>query len=501
MRTLLATLMAWVLLSVLAAAGQAQSTAFTYQGQLKDGGAPANGSYDFKFDLYDAVTGGSLLGTVSQTIAVSSGIFTASLDYGSQFPGANRWLAISVRPTGGGSYTPLTPREALTAAPYALGLKFPFSGSANVSGAAFSLVNSNNQAVSGTSQVGAGVAGTNTNSSSVAAAGVLGTSTAANGNGVSGIADNGASAYGVYGESTAGTGLYGYSSTGNGLYASSSGQFAPAQGAYGINTYWGNYGALGTVSEGVYGWGNNNSVGVNGQTANGTGLNGVGYNGAWGTSNSVNGNGVRGECDNGSSAYGIWGLSYSGWAGTFTGNVQVTGNLYAGAKFFRIDHPLHPDTAYLVHSCVESNEMKNVYDGIATLDGGGEAWVQLPDWFESLNTSFRYQLTCIGQPALVYVKQKIVGNRFLIAGGQPGMEVSWQVTGVRQDAYAKANPMQVEAQKQGSEQGKYLHPAAFGQPETMNVQYEKLQAARAATPNGQVQQRVDTQPYVLPTKE
>ena len=262
----------------------------------------------------------------------------------------------------------------------------------------------------------------------------------------------------------------------------------------------GNYGALGTIGEGVYGWGNNNGIGVNGQTAAGTGVNGNGYNGVWGSSSASDGNGVRAECHNGSNAYGIWGYSTTGWAGTFSGNAQVTGNFYAGAKFFRIDHPLHPESEYLVHSCVESNEMKDVYDGIATLDGNGEAWVQMPDWFESLNTSFRYQLTCIGRPALVYVKQKITGNRFLIAGGQAGMEVSWQVTGVRHDAYARANPMQVEVPKQGSEQGRYIHPAAFGLPESRNVQYDKLQAAHAAHSETRFQRPVDAGTKAQDTK-
>ena len=123
--------------------------------------------------------------------------------------------------------------------------------------------------------------------------------------------------------------------------------------------------------------------------------------------------------------------------------------------------------------------MKNMYDGMATLDGAGEAWVTLPDWFESLNESFRYQLTCIGEPALVYIKQKISGNRFLISGGHPGMEVSWLVTGVRRDAYAKAHPMLVEAPKEGSARGQYLHPEAYGLPETRSVEYDKIRASRS----------------------
>jgi hypothetical protein len=478
-----------VICGSLCAAVLAQGTAFTYQGRLKSSGAPAGGQFDFQFSLWDAATGGSQQGSTlvfdgvgadPAPLTVTGGLFTVQLDFGNQFPGAARYLQIAVRPHAVGSYTTLAPRQPLTPSPYAIGLELPFAGVANVAGTAFNVLNNNLTAVAGSSPNAAGVSGTNTNSSSVASAGVVGVSTANNGNGVAGFADTGSSAYGVYGESSAGYGVYGSSSTGTAVYGYSSGQFVPACGMYGLNSYFGNYGQLGTTAEGVYGWGNNNSIGVNGQTADGTGLNGVGYNGAWGTSNSLNGNGLRGECDNGTSAYGVWGLSSTGWAGTFSGNAQVTGNFYAGAKFFRIDHPLDPENAMLVHACVESDEMKNVYDGVATLDEAGEAWVDLPDWFDSLNKDFRYQLTCIGGFAPVYVAQEIDGNQFRIAGGTAGLKVSWQVTGVRHDAYANAHPMQVEVDKQDSERGQYLHPAAFGLPESRNVQFEKLQAAKAA---------------------
>ena len=129
----------------------------------------------------------SVLDAVYERVRAGSALSDAFAEHGNLFPGANRWLAISVRPAGVGSYTLLTPREPLTPAPYAIGLELPFSGAANLAGGAFSVVN-NGLAVSGTSQIGAGVAGTNTNSSSVSSAGVVGTSTASNGNGVSGFA-------------------------------------------------------------------------------------------------------------------------------------------------------------------------------------------------------------------------------------------------------------------------------------------------------------------------
>ncbi len=96
---------------------------FTYQGRLKDGSNPANGPYDFQFTLYDAMTGGTLVaGPLDQpNQTVSEGLFTVLLDFGAgTFTGAARTLQIAVRPSGGGGYTTLLPRQALTPAPYAL---------------------------------------------------------------------------------------------------------------------------------------------------------------------------------------------------------------------------------------------------------------------------------------------------------------------------------------------------------------------------------------------
>lgn len=141
-------------------------------------------------------------------------------------------------------------------------------------------------------------------------------------------------------------------------------------------------------------------------------------------------------------------------AGRFFGNVQVTGTLTKGGGSFKIDHPLDPANKYLFHSFIESPDMKNVYDGIIVLDSRGEAWVTLPDWFEGLNRDFRYQLTAIGAPAPnLYIAKEVSRNRFKIAGGKWGGKVSWQVTGIRQDAYANAHRVQVEEDKPSEERG------------------------------------------------
>src|ERR1035441_129665 len=101
----------------------AQSTAFTYQGRLNNNGAPANGSYDLQFALFDAATGGSQVGgTLTATgAAVSNGLFTATLDFGTGvFPGADRWPNILVRTNGAVSFTVLTPRQQVNSTPYAV---------------------------------------------------------------------------------------------------------------------------------------------------------------------------------------------------------------------------------------------------------------------------------------------------------------------------------------------------------------------------------------------
>jgi hypothetical protein len=155
------------------------------------------------------------------------------------------------------------------------------------------------------------------------------------------------------------------------------------------------------------------------------------------------------------------------YAGYFDGRVEVTGQLVKGGGAFKIDHPLDPENKYLQHSFVESPYMKNVYDGVVVIDPNGEAWVDLPEYFEALNRDFRYQLTCIGGFAQVYIAEKITSNTFKIAGGYAGLEVSWQVTGIRQDPFAQANPISVEEDKPQEELGTYLHPDAYGMPETL----------------------------------
>ncbi len=144
------------------------------------------------------------------------------------------------------------------------------------------------------------------------------------------------------------------------------------------------------------------------------------------------------------------------------GDMWLRGTLTQAQLKSKIDHPLDPANKNLTHAALTSPEQKTVYDGVVVLDASGEAWVDLPEYCEALNTGFRYQLTPIGaaMPRL-HIAEKVRNNRFKIAGGAGGIEVSWQVTGVRQDDYAKDYPVQVEEEKTDKDKGHFLHPELF----------------------------------------
>jgi hypothetical protein len=164
-------------------------------------------------------------------------------------------------------------------------------------------------------------------------------------------------------------------------------------------------------------------------------------------------------------------------AGVFSGDVDVFGTLTATAKNFLIDHPLEPANKYLAHASVESSEQTNVYSGNVVLDDDGEAVVTLPLWVEALNEDFRYQLTCVGGFAPVYVADEVADSQFRIRGGEAGMKVSWQLTGIRKDAWAKANPMMVEQDKPEEEKGHFRHPELFGSDEQHSVTHVRFPRA------------------------
>jgi hypothetical protein len=152
-----------------------------------------------------------------------------------------------------------------------------------------------------------------------------------------------------------------------------------------------------------------------------------------------------------------------GLAANFNGNVQVNGNISKSSGTFKIDHPLDPENKFLYHSFVESPDMMNVYNGNITTNSEGEATVDLPNYFNALNKDFRYQLTVIGTFAQAIVYEEVSSNNsFKVKTDKPNVKVSWQVTGIRKDAYAEKNRVIPEVSKAADERGKYLHPEAYG---------------------------------------
>jgi len=286
---------------------------------------------------------------------------------------------------------------------------------------------------------------------------------------------------GVFGESANGTGVFGRSfGSGTAIYGQNLGAGLAGKFVGPVNVE-GQLYAVTTLANGtaIYGKAPDDSagVGVRGDalSANSAGVYGFNRDSAavWGKSIG-NGAGIYGENTGG------------GFAGRFTGPVLVEGNLIVQgtvskpAGSFRIDHPLDPANKFLSHSFVESPDMKNIYDGNVTTDATGTATVTLPDYFAALNRDYRYQLTVLGQFAQAMVSREIAGNSFEIHTDKPGVKVSWQVTGIRQDAYAQANPIVVEEAKPVEEQGLYLFPAGFGAGEEKQIGYP----SRPATASG-----------------
>jgi hypothetical protein len=272
-------------------------------------------------------------------------------------------------------------------------------------------------------------------------------------------------------------GVSGESSTGTGVYGSSA-QLAGVVGESGSDNT-DIAGVLGTCVD---------CIGVQGRSSYGTGVRGDGVVG-------VRGRGIAGGDGNGgdgmaafggpgtgsnSGGVGIFAVAGSGvngasdgLAGEFVGSVDVSGTLTKTMGTFKIDHPLDPENKYLYHSFVESPDMMNIYNGNITTDQNGEAVVEMPNYFDALNKDFRYQLTVIGQFAQAIVASEMKDNRFMIKTNAASVKVSWQVTGVRHDAYADKHRVKVEEDKSERERGHYLHPEVFNQPEEKSIEWAR----------------------------
>jgi hypothetical protein len=507
------------------AEGVAITPVISYQGRLLNPttGAPLNGSHTFVFRLYNVASGGVALWTETKDLAVANGVFSTMLGDATALPpaifdGQDLWLGIKV-----GADAEATPRQRIGAAPYALfshnadnldgqdsaffrnaaninagtladaripaavardgevlGLVLAGDGAGsgldadlldgqesaafaaaghdhdaayvNATGPDSMAGNSSAAAVLSVTQAGAqnGVFATtaSTDAGEAALYGRAGASAGPSINSVAGVFGTSSAARGVVGSSNSSDGVLGFSVSSTGV----NGQSQNSNGVEGLAAA-----ATGTVY-GVRGVSNsaNGGAGVRGQSP---------YLGVHGVANATSGlnYGVRGSTLSPGGYAGYFDAPSGGAAGRFIGNVSIVGSLSKSSGSFQIDHPLDPENKYLYHSFVESPDMMNVYNGNVNLDGNGEAWVELPAYFEALNRDFRYQLTALGGPGPnLYVAQEVQGNHFRIAGGAPGLRVSWQVTGIRQDAFARANPIVVEVEKQGEERGRFLHPEAFG---------------------------------------
>lgn len=163
-----------------------------------------------------------------------------------------------------------------------------------------------------------------------------------------------------------------------------------------------------------------------------------------------------------------------GNAAVFNGTVRVNGPLVKAGGGFLIDDPRDPANRSLSHCFVESPDMMNIYNGNVDTDADGNAIVELPGYFEALNRDFCYQLTAVGQFAQVMVAEEVRGNRFSIKTDKPNVRVSWQVSGIRQDAWANAHRTEAEVEKPEGERGKYLTPKEHDQPEAAGIYHIEL---------------------------
>ena len=527
-RNLLVTLV--ILFTTTMTFGQTVSTAITYQGDVSLIGSPINGYADFTFTLYNAATGGAQLHTpiVRNGTQVQRGRFTVLLDFGAgPFNGETRWIEIGVRhPSGSGAYTTLSPRQQLTATPYAL---FALNAAAGTQGPAGPPGPTGPQGSMGPMGPSgpAGANGASGANGSPGAAGAIGPAGPAGAPGASPFVLNGSNAFyqtgnigistnspqyplhvlttqaraGVF-ESTLGSGtslaLAGKtsSSTGAGVLAWAA---ATSGATYGLHAQ-----SDSPTGRGLLGWATattGDAWGVSGLTSSSAG---IGVSGHASATTGVT-TGVVGRADSTTNeatgvygvaaattgaTTGVWGLVQSsapGAAAMYATSYGASGQnfglfasadsptgfaVYAagdlavsGAKAFMIDHPLDPTNKVLMHFSNEGPEPTNTYRGNITLDAQGEAEVVLPDYFESINRDPMYQLTPIGAPMPgLHIAAEVSDGRFRVGGGTPGMKVSWSVTAIRNDAWTRSRGIRTEWEKPAEWQGKLLTPTVWGQP-------------------------------------
>lgn len=438
--------------------------AFTYQGQLIDDGGAANGQYDFRFNLFkvesdigdpDAFHNESQGEEELSNVTVSNGVFTAELDFSefgrSPWDGSSKWLEIEVKENGeaDSEYVKLSPRQSIKPSPYA---HYSHDGYVTFT---------ENGAGSG------GESGLNLDEG-VQLGDVPGDAFSVDFAGDDGLHIRKAAQHGIIVEESGFDGLFICATGGEPCEAN----FDEDQLHHGIQIYDAKESGIQINTAGT------DAIYINNAGDDGLHINGAGDDAIFINDAANDGIQISNAAEDGieinNAATGIYVHNVTGKAAVFNGDVEINGYLSNPGAFTQIDHPLDPANKYLSHSFVESADMMNIYNGNAILDSNGEATVILPEWFEVINRDFRYQLTPIGAPGPnLYIAQKIVEHQFKIAGGTQGMEVSWMVTGIRQDPFAKANPIPVEEVKSDAEKGTYIHPELYGASPELQVESQR----------------------------
>ncbi len=464
----------------------------TFQGQLQENGQPANGDYDFRFQLFDAADAGTAVSQVLPVsdVTVEAGVFSVELDFVAMpeqvlFEGDGRWIEVSVTNAGGRVFTTLTPRQKLTAAPYAAyALNSPDSAWV-----------ANGEHVHNRNDGNVGI-GTESPAFKLHVAGDV----SADGFVQSVSPDLQSGVYLGWGLDSDGIEVARVRIGGNGIGATNGIDIQRVgnrslmrirdDGKVGIGTakprsrleVFSDDGTPTAVrventsgSYGVHAIGSSN--GVRGEAATGFGVAGVGRIGVHGTSSDPTGPGVAGRHD--ADGFAVFGFGKLGASGT---------------KSFRIDHPDDPENKYLLHYAAESPEVINFYRGTVTLDGSGEAVVELPGYFAKINRAPSYQLTPLGaaMPNL-HIAERIDESalqagaaaapetpaplcRFRVGGGVPGGEVCWRVEAVRNDRWVATYGAPVEQDKRERERSSYQHPELYGGPTKQGPRQEPVPA-------------------------
>lgn len=390
------------------------STSFTYQGRLTDTGAPVAGPVSATFRLFDSEVGGVQIGAdILRSITPSEGLFSESLDFGAASWADNqaRWLEIEID----GS---ILGRQLLEATPFAL----------------------NTRGITVTADERVGLGTTSPNRPLELHANHYGFAHVDpfSGNDISTYVDGSGGWLGTFANTPL---LFFAADSGVRMALDTNGRLAIADGV------------ISPLAQ----------LDVRNADADGTTIlvdqSGSGI--TFGVDSTVlSGFGVRGTATNTDGTnYGVYGEAQgvNSWGVFSNGRIGAT-----GTKSFAIDHPLNPEEWILLHYSSEAPEPLNTYSGTVFLDHAGRATVTLPDYYASINTDERYQLTAIGAPAPnLYIASKVEGARFTIAGGPPGLEVSWEVTARRNDRFVQRRGAPTEVQKTDDLRGRYLAPELY----------------------------------------